>query len=51
MDSIEMNETRAVTMRRVLEDRPLLKMLRPEDREALMIVYTEKLIEWEKQNG
>jgi len=51
MDHIEMNETRAATMRRVLDDRPLLKMLRPEDREALLIVYTEKLIEWERSNG
>jgi len=51
MDHIEMNETRAATMRRVLEDRPLLKMLREEDREALIQLYTKNLDKWEKQNG
>ena len=39
----KMNEIRMNTMRRVLEDRPLLDSLREEDRELLINLYTERL--------
>lgn len=47
-----MNETRAATMRRVLENRPLLQQLREEDREDLIRLYMENLQRWEdRKNG
>lgn len=46
-----MNETRAATMRRVLENRPFLMQLRAEDREALIQLYTKNLEKWERRNG
>lgn len=48
---MDMNETRAATMKRILENRPLLMRLREEDREALIQLYTKNLNKWEKSNG
>lgn len=39
----KMNEIRMNTMRRVLEDRPLLDSLREEDRELLINLYEARL--------
>ena len=49
--TMDMNETRAATMKRILENRPLLMRLREEDREALIQLYTKNLNKWEKSNG
>ena len=46
-----MNETRAATMKRILQDRPLLMQLREEDREALIQLYVKNLDKWERSNG
>lgn len=47
-----MNETRVATVRRILENRPLLMQLRAEDREALIQLYMENLQRWEdRKNG
>ena len=48
---MDMNETRAATMKRILENRPLLMRLREEDREALIRHYTQQLIAQERSNG
>jgi hypothetical protein len=48
---LEMNETRAATMKRILENRPLLMQLREKDREALIRHYTQQLIAQERSNG
>ena len=49
--TMDMNETRTATMKRILENRPLLMRLREEDREALIQLYTKNLNKWEKSNG
>ena len=49
--TMDMNETRAATMKRILQDRPLLMQLREEDREALIQLYVKNLDKWERSNG
>ena len=52
MNHIKMNETRAATMRKVLENRPLLGSLREPDREELIQLYMANLEKWEnRKNG
>ena len=46
-----MDKNREATMKRILENRPLLMRLREEDREALIQLYTKNLNKWEKSNG
>ena len=48
---MDMNETRAATMKRILENRPLLMQLREKDREDLIRLYVQNLDKWEKSNG
>ena len=48
---MDMNETRAATMKRILQNRPLLMQLRQEDRDALIRRYTQQLIAQERSNG
>jgi hypothetical protein len=48
----DMNETRVATMKRILEDRPLLMQLREQDREDLIRLYVANLEKWEnRKNG
>ena len=46
-----MNETRAATMKRLLENRPLLMQPREKDREDLIRLYVQNLDKWEQSNG
>ena len=45
----DMNESRAVTIRRVLQDGPLLMQLREEDRKELIDLYIINLEKWENR--
>tara|TARA_S200002703_G_scaffold50838_1_gene44207 strand:+ start:2500 stop:2682 length:183 start_codon:yes stop_codon:yes gene_type:complete len=45
----DMNESRAVTIRRVLQDGPLLMQLREEDRKELIDLYIKNLEKWENR--
>lgn len=46
-----MDKNLEATMKRILENRPLLMQLREEDREALIRRYTQQLIVQERSNG
>lgn len=46
-----MDKNLEATMKRILENRPLLMQLREEDREALIRRYTQQLIAQERSNG
>ena len=48
---ITMDKNREATMKRILENRPLLMQLRQEDRDALIRHYTQQLIAQERSNG
>ena len=46
---LDMNPTRATTMRKILEDRPLLNHLSEQDREELIDLYIKNLEKWENR--
>lgn len=46
---LDMNPTRAATMRKILADRPLLNQLNEQDREQLIDLYIKNLEKWENR--
>ena len=46
---LDMNPTRATTMKKILADRPLLNQLREADRAALIDLYIKNLENWENR--
>ena len=46
---LDMNPTRATTMRKILADRPLLNHLDEKDREELIDLYIKNLEKWENR--
>ena len=46
---LDMNPTRATTMKKILADRPLLNQIREADRAALIDLYIKNLENWENR--
>ena len=46
---LDMNPTRATTMKKILANRPLLNQLREADRAALIDLYIKNLENWENR--